>query len=712
MAEPNFVQVGGSEYSLTGLVTYSPLQDLLRGLAAAISSQQRSIEHVRLELQSLRQMSAERHSALEAQVALKASEKALAALAVELAKESGSRQKAVASLEVEMEKGVRAADARMSTHEDEIDAMKRELETKSDKETAKRMQKHLDTCASKASVGELEMAMKSGLNKAEASSVERHEIAIDKIGQNTERIIVLEETQEKCQTKAEAEVARQILEKAQKEQAEGLVKLSEDTKQRADKDREEVMDRFAVDEEVRSVHWGHIRRLDELMASKAQREEVVANFEVIQAETAANAARAAKAVEELQVASFSRLDSHDERLKTHGERIHVLEEEMVTKSTHEDINQLREWLHDVPLRDEAREMVERVRTEASSRIRMLKERLDHTDRELLRQLEDSHALDTVEKYEALTALIDQKADRDVTDRWLESSSQLHSELQTLHVRSQTLGQGMKVVLGWVEGMADKVAGLQGTQSRIASEVKGIKSEQRQVEEEVSSKTQMVENQVRSLLEHIETTTVKSTQAPVLGAFTPTSVRTGDGFSSPRKSHGLDLVVLKQSQTQPSTHSHAHSNAQQHQAAAPQTARTASASTSRRSLAPWQHEAARPLSAAVPTAVSEAAKFNAMGAANGETEHAHGAQETAAEPARACSARQAAVPSKVGLALPGADMSASRPISAPFKSMAEQRKHQLDEKRKELVDARLKQVMPPACPPPATASPRNQGFQGR
>eukprot|EP00965_Chrysotila_dentata_P139446 4610737-Pleurochrysis_carterae.AAC.4 len=66
------------------------------------------------------------------------------------------------------------------------------------------------------------------------------------------------------------------------------------------------------------------------------------------------------------------------------------------------------------------------------------------------------------------------------------------------------------------------------------------------------------------------------------------------------------------------------------------ARTASASTSRRSLAPWQHEAARPLSAAVPTAVSEAAKFNAMGAANGETEHAHGAQETAAEPARACS----------------------------------------------------------------------------
>ena len=51
MSEPNFVQIGGSEYSLTGLVTVSPLQDLLRGLAAAISTQQRSIEHVRLELQ-------------------------------------------------------------------------------------------------------------------------------------------------------------------------------------------------------------------------------------------------------------------------------------------------------------------------------------------------------------------------------------------------------------------------------------------------------------------------------------------------------------------------------------------------------------------------------------------------------------------------------------------------------------------------------------
>ena len=38
------------------------------------------------------------------------------------------------------------------------------------------------------------------------------------------------------------------------------------------------------------------------------------------------------------------------------------------------------------------------------------------------------------------------------------------ELQTLHVRTQTLGSGMKVVLGWVEGMAEKVSGLHGAQA--------------------------------------------------------------------------------------------------------------------------------------------------------------------------------------------------------------------------------------------------------
>lgn len=49
--------------------------------------------------------------------------------------------------------------------------------------------------------------------------------------------------------------------------------------------------------------------------------------------------------------------------------------------------------------------------------------------------------------------------------------------QTVHVRTQTLGQGMKVVLGWVEGMADKVTGLQGAQHRMAQQVQSSREEQ-------------------------------------------------------------------------------------------------------------------------------------------------------------------------------------------------------------------------------------------
>jgi predicted nucleic acid-binding Zn-ribbon protein len=117
-----------------------------------------------------------------------------------------------------------------------------------------------------------------------------------------------------------------------------------------------------------------------------------------------------------------------------------------------------------------RELMESLRQETTSRVRMLKERLDRTDRELLRQLEESQNNDRSDKFDALAAMIETKADKALTERWLEASQQLHGELQTVHVRTQTLGQGMKVVLGWVEGMADKVTGLQGAQHRMAQQV--------------------------------------------------------------------------------------------------------------------------------------------------------------------------------------------------------------------------------------------------
>uniref|UniRef100_A0A7S0NSE3 Uncharacterized protein n=1 Tax=Calcidiscus leptoporus TaxID=127549 RepID=A0A7S0NSE3_9EUKA len=387
-------------------------------------------------------------------------------------------------------------------------------------------------------------------------------------------------------------------------------------------------------------------------------------------------------------------------LKEHGERVSELEIEIDTKSTHADIAELREWLQNVPLRDESREMVERVRTESSSRIRMLKERLDHTDRELLRQLEESHALDTAERYEALTALIEQKADRDTTDRWLEASSALHSELQTLHVRTQTLGQGMKVVLGWVEGMADKVTGLQGSQIKMATEVKGMRTEQKQQGEAVAFKTQAMEGQVRSLLEHIETQQVSTQGTPHMPPF---------AAGSPRgRSQGLDVVVLKQGAagTLP----------------APPVRTTSANSVGRSSGTPRGNGGGgRPQSAlqlssqelegwAVPEA--EQAELGAATLADGvcgdEIHHILPVVDSTP------SGRQRSVPTQVGLALPGADVSAlARPLSSSYKSDAERRKQQLDAKRKILIESRLRQPAPPTASATAAAapSPRAQGGAG-
>ena len=90
--------------------------------------------------------------------------------------------------------------------------------------------------------------------------------------------------------------------------------------------------------------------------------------------------------------------------------------------------------------------------------------MDFTDKTLLRQLEEvSGGGDGPDRHEALLAAVEGKADKEVTERWLENSMQLQMEMQTLHVRTQTLSQGLKVCLGWVEGIADRITGLDATE---------------------------------------------------------------------------------------------------------------------------------------------------------------------------------------------------------------------------------------------------------
>ena len=234
-------------------------------------------------------------------------------------------------------------------------------------------------------------------------------------------------------------------------------------------------ERFMQVREVADEHAAHLGRLDDLVATRrTTRRRRRASPPCRHGRTRKREAAAALA--EVAAAAEARQSAAEEQLASHASQILDLQVEIQTKASLDGLAELAERIGLCALREEAREQIENLRHESASRIRMLKERLDHTDRELLRQLEESHSLDNNERVEALTALIESKADKDVAERWVESSEALHMELQALHVRTQTIGQGLKVVLGWVEGVADRVTGLQGAQQRTEHRVHRIASE--------------------------------------------------------------------------------------------------------------------------------------------------------------------------------------------------------------------------------------------
>ena len=164
-------------------------------------------------------------------------------------------------------------------------------------------------------------------------------------------------------------------------------------------------------EETLERHWSHIRNVEELVRTKADREMVQQGIDKAAADTAACDAKYAQITSEhlaktddWQAAAEERLDSAESRLDT-------AEADIKTKATLDETKELREKVALCSLRTEMRELLEGLRHETSSRVRILKERLDRTDRELLRQLEDSQNNDRSDKFESLAAIVETKADK-------------------------------------------------------------------------------------------------------------------------------------------------------------------------------------------------------------------------------------------------------------------------------------------------------------
>ncbi|KAL3919608.1 MAG: hypothetical protein SGPRY_005566, partial [Prymnesium sp.] len=195
-------------------------------------------------------------------------------------------------------------------------------------------------------------------------------------------------------------------------------------------------------------HWSHVLFVEELCRTKADNDRVFVKLQE-QAERLEEVdENHTVRVDKLTASTEKHNHETDEYLKHLDERLTKEEATMLTKSTLVEAQELRDKIAMCALRHETRELVDAIRQEVASRVRMMKERLDRTDHELMRQLEAHYALDKREQLQSVRQQLDSKAEKETLERVSESSQQLFSELQALHVRTQTLGQGMKVVLGW------------------------------------------------------------------------------------------------------------------------------------------------------------------------------------------------------------------------------------------------------------------------
>jgi len=316
---------------------------------------------------------------------------------------------------------------------------------------------------------------------------------------------------------------------------------------------------------------------------------------------------------------------------------------MKTKATLIEAQELRDKIALCALRTETRELIDVIRQEVAARVRMMKERLDRTDHELMRQLEESFTSDRSDKFASISQQLEAKAEREAVDKVSETSQQLYSELQALHVRTQTLGQGMKVVLGWFEGMADKVTGLQGQQKNIQHQI-AVQKEETAVALNEQAKATL--SRVRNLVSNEgPRASMGITPSGPPSGFHPAPPSVGAERSRPRTAAAGGSVVLKPTGS-------------------------LDADTMGAESASFLGDG---------DSVSEMPRASLFPGGSGP---AGSALEAARSPRLSLGAKVGA-----GTALDGASCG-GRPSTAPFKTEAERRRYTLDKKRADLVEARL------------------------
>jgi len=169
---------------------------------------------------------------------------------------------------------------------------------------------------------------------------------------------------------------------------------------------------------AKTEQW--LERLETVQKGKAEQSVLEEKHRSMQGQLKTQSDAAKKELDTLRKDAEARLDSAAARLKTHDEAFVVLTKEVNLRSSVEEVALMRERLEMCSFKDETKEMVEALRHEATSRLKLLKERVDFTDKTLLRQLEEvsGGGADGPDRHEALLAAVEGKADKEVTERWL------------------------------------------------------------------------------------------------------------------------------------------------------------------------------------------------------------------------------------------------------------------------------------------------------
>ena len=421
--------IGEQQHDLGALVGFGPLQELLTDMSKMQAAQGKRIEELQAELEEERAARGAAEAKLAEELALKANEKAVGALALEISKDKGSVMKGVDAFQSEVSGRLDKAETKVERQDEQLKELRKLVDTKCERTAITKCDKRIDACATAAMLDQTRGELLQRAEDEKEAAAARATAAEEAAAALAARVGAAEEVLPTLQPRAAAAEAVAALEAADASQRAATEALGLSVSEQLGALKGSTDERFMQVREVADEHAAHLGRLDDLVATKADHAATQTSFAAVQARQDKEKREAAAALAEVAAAAEARQSAAEEQLASHASQILDLQVEIQTKATLDGLAELAERIGLCALREEAREQIENLRHESASRIRMLKERLDHTDRELLRQLEESHSLDNIERVEALTALIESKADKDVAERWVESSEALHMELQ-------------------------------------------------------------------------------------------------------------------------------------------------------------------------------------------------------------------------------------------------------------------------------------------